>query len=114
VFGCDLAETTPPIGLPDVDDMTAMALGAAVLTHHPAAKPLRNPEKGAQGLNSSAAPLRAKKFSSANTLSMAFSCSASAKSFLNLVFSFSSHVSRLASSACMPPYSWRRQQWQLD
>jgi hypothetical protein len=36
-----------------------MALGAAVLAHHPAGEPLGNPEHGAQGLNSPAASFRA-------------------------------------------------------
>jgi len=103
VLGCDLAEPTPQLGLLDADNLAAMTLGAAVLAHHPAGEPLRNPEQGAQSLNGSAAPLRAQKFPSASSLSMAFSNSASARSFLRRAFSFSSCVSRLASSACMPP-----------
>jgi hypothetical protein len=59
-----------------------MALGAAVLAHDPAGKALRNPEQSAQGLNSPAAPLRAQKFPSASSLSMALSSSASASNRL--------------------------------
>jgi len=103
VLGCDFAEATPQLALRDVDDTAAMSLGAAVLAHHPACEPLRNPEQGAQGLNSPAAPLRAQKFRSANSLGIAFSSSASARSFLRREFSFSSWCSRLASSACIPP-----------
>ena len=103
VLGCDLPEASAQLGLLDIDDLAAMALGAAVLAHNPAGKALGNPETGQQGHNSPAAPLRAQKFPSASSLSMAFSSSASARSFLRRPFSFSSWVSRLASSACMPP-----------
>ncbi len=96
----------------DIDDTAAMALGAAVLTHHPAGEPLRNQEQGAQSLNSPAPAFRAQKFPSARSycfaeafgMSIAFPSSASARSFLRRAFSFSSWVSRLASSACIPPY----------
>jgi hypothetical protein len=96
-------EATPELGVLQIDNLAAMALGAAVLAHHPAGKALGNPEQGAQGLNSSAAPLRAQKLPSANSFSFAFSSSASARDFLSRPFSFSSWISRLASSACMPP-----------
>jgi hypothetical protein len=72
VLSSDLAEAAPELGFLDVDDTSAMALGAAVLAHHPAGEPLGNPEQDAQGLNSPAAPLRAQKFPSANSLSIAF------------------------------------------
>jgi len=94
VLSNDLPESTPELGLLDLDDPAAMALGAAVLAHHPAGKPLRNPDQGAQDLNSPAATLRAQKFSSANSLGMAVSSSDSAGSFLRREFSFSSWVSR--------------------
>jgi len=58
-----------------------MALGAALLAYHPAGKPVRNPEQCAQGLTSPAAMLRAQKFPSANSLSMAFPSLASARTF---------------------------------
>jgi len=103
VLSSDLPESTPELGFLDLYDLAAMALGAAVLAHHPLGKPLRKPEHGAQGLNSPAATLRAQKFPSANSLRMAFSSSASARSLLSCEFSFSSWVSRLASSSCMPP-----------
>ena len=98
VLGCDLSELWPQIGLLDVDNLAGMPLGAAVLAQHPAGKTLRYPEHG------SAASFRVQKFPSANSLSIAFSNSASARSFLRQAFSFSSWFSRLASSACIPPY----------
>jgi len=104
VLGCDLPETPPQLGLLNVDNLAGMSLCAAVLAHHPAGEPLGYPEHGAQGLHSPAASFRAQKFPSANSLSIAFSNSASARSFLRRAFSFSSWVSRLASSACIPPY----------
>jgi hypothetical protein len=85
----DLEETTPELGLLQIDNLAAMALGAAVLTHHTAGEPLGNPEQGAQGLNGPAAPLRAQKFRLASSLSIAFSSSASG-SFLSRAFFFSS------------------------
>jgi hypothetical protein len=36
VLGSDLAETPPELGLLQVDDLAAMALGTAVLAHDPA------------------------------------------------------------------------------
>ena len=51
------------------------------------------------------------EFSSARSLSIAFSSSASAKSFLSRAFSPYSCVSRQASSACIPPYCCR-QRWE--
>jgi len=41
VLSSDLPESTPELGLLELDDLAAMALGAAVLAHHPAGKPLR-------------------------------------------------------------------------
>ena len=93
----DLQEATPELGLLDIDDTATMALGAAVLADYPAGEPLGNPEHSAQNLNSSAAPFRAQKFPSANSLSIAPSNSASVRSYLRRAFSFSSWVSRLAS-----------------
>lgn len=99
----DFPEATPELGLLDIDDPATTALGAAVLAHHAAGEPLGNPEQGPQGINSPEAPLRAQKFPSASSLSIAFSSSASARSYLSRPFSFSSWVSHLASSACIPP-----------
>jgi hypothetical protein len=67
VLGCDLAEATPQLGLLDACDLAPMALGAAVLAHHPASKPLRHPEQGPLGINSPAAPLRVQKLPSASS-----------------------------------------------
>jgi hypothetical protein len=70
------SQPAPQLGLRDVDDPAAMALGDAVLAHHPAGEPFRNPEQSAQGHNSpvaprgalcSATPLRAQKFPSASS-----------------------------------------------
>ena len=104
VLGCDLPEPSPHLGLLDIVNLADVPLRAAVLAHHPEGEPLRYPEQGAQGLNSPAASFRAQKFPSANSLSIAFSNSASARSFLRRAFYISSWVNRLASSACMPPY----------
>ena len=62
VLSGDLLEATPELGLLDIDDPATMALGAAVLAHYAAGEPLRDPEHGAQGLNSPAASFRAQKF----------------------------------------------------
>ena len=40
VFGGDLAEITPEFGLLQIDDLAAMVLGAALLTHDATHKPL--------------------------------------------------------------------------
>jgi hypothetical protein len=79
------------------DDLGAIALGAAVLPHHPPDEAFRSPVTLLQDRDSPAATLRAQKFLSARSLSIAFSISASARSFLSRAFSFSSWVRRLAS-----------------
>ena len=104
VLSSDLAETMPQLSLLDRDDLGRMALSAAVLAYHPADLPLGCPVTLLQNRDGPPAALRAQKFPSARSLSIAFSSSASAKSFLSRAFSFSSWVSRLASSACIPPY----------
>ena len=104
VLSGDLAVTMPQLGLLKIDDLADMALAAAVLAHHAADPPLRCPVALLQDRDGPAPAFRAQKFPSANSLSMAFSSSASAKSFLRRAFSFSSWVNRLASSACIPPY----------
>jgi len=71
VLSRDLSEPTPQLGLLNVNDPAAMALGAAVLAHNSAGEPLRNPEQGAQGINSPATPLRAQKFPSASSYGFA-------------------------------------------
>ena len=73
-----------------VDNLACMALGAPVLPHHPAHKAFRSLVTLLQDHNGSAATLRAQKFPSARSLSIAFSSSASAKSFFSRAFSFSS------------------------
>jgi hypothetical protein len=82
----------PELGLLQIDDLATMALGAAVLPHHPADKAFRSPVTLPQNLDGSVsvAPrgelcsvttLRAQKFPSARSLSIAFSSSVSARSF---------------------------------
>ena len=44
VLSGDLPESTPELGLLDIDDPATMALGAAVQAHHAAGEPLGNPE----------------------------------------------------------------------
>jgi hypothetical protein len=63
-------------------------LGAAMLTHQPAHAPVRSPVTLLHDKDSPAPAFRAKKFRSAKSLSMAFSSSATAKSFLIRPFSF--------------------------
>ncbi len=48
VLSLDLPEAMPELGLLDVDDLAAMALGAAMLAHHPTGDPLGNPELARQ------------------------------------------------------------------
>jgi len=67
-----------------------MALGAAVLPHHPADEAFRSPVTILQNRDGPAAAFRAQKFPSARSLSIAFSSSASANSFFSRAFSFSS------------------------
>jgi hypothetical protein len=77
------------LGLLSVDDFAAVALGAAVLAHHPADEAFRSPVTLVQGYDGTAATLRAQKFPVApqgaphgetRSLSIAFSSSASARS----------------------------------
>jgi hypothetical protein len=90
VIGGDFAVTMPQLSLLDRDDLGRMALGAAVLTHHSANHPLRCPVALLQDRDGPPATLRAQKFPSARSLSIAFSSSASASSFLSRAISFSS------------------------
>ena len=90
VLSCNLAETMTQFYLLGRDDLGRMALGSAMLTHHTADQPLRCPGTLLQDGDSPAPAFGAQKFPSARSLSIAFSNSASAKSFLSLAFSFSS------------------------
>jgi len=92
----------------NVEDPAGMALGAAMLPHHPVDKAFRRPVTLLQDLDGPAIASRAPKFPSARILSIAFSSSASARSFFRLVFSLSSWVSRLAPLDCIPPYCCRQ------
>jgi len=71
VLSSDLPASTPDLTL-DLDILVAMALVAAMLAHHPAAEPLRNPDQSAKGLNSPAGTHRAQKIHSANSKNIAF------------------------------------------
>jgi hypothetical protein len=86
----DLSETMPELGLLQIDDLGAIALGAAVLPHHPADEAFRSPVTLLQDYDSPAPAFRAQKFPVApqgaphgatRSLSIAFSSSASARSF---------------------------------
>lgn len=90
VLSGNLLEALAQLGLLDIDNLAPMALGAAVLPRHPADKALRSPATRLQDRDGPAATFRAKKLPSARSLSMAFSSSASARSFLSRAFSFSS------------------------
>jgi len=65
-----------------------MALGAGVLAHNTAGETIRNPGQDKQGNNSPATPSRAQKFTSASSLSIAFSSSDSARGLLSGCGSF--------------------------
>lgn len=67
VLGFDLSESSPQLGLLDIDNLADMLPSAAVLAHHPAGEPLRSPAHGAQGFHSPAAAFRGQKFSSASS-----------------------------------------------
>jgi hypothetical protein len=80
----------PELGLLQVEDLAAMAVRAAVLAHHSAGQAFRGPVTLLQdhdgpvalrGALCSATAFRAQKFPSARSLSIAFSNSASARSF---------------------------------
>jgi len=96
----NLPQTMPELGLLDACDFAAVvALGAAVLAHHPADEAFRSPVTLLQDHNGPAAKLRPQKFPVApqgaphgatRFLNIAFSNSASARSFLSRAFSFSS------------------------
>ena len=90
VLSRNLPETMPKLCLLQIDDLASMALGAAVLPRHPADKAFRSPVTILQNRDGSTAAFRAQKFPSARSLSIAFSNSASARSFLSRAFSFSS------------------------
>ena len=59
VLGRDLPEAPPQLGLLNVDNLGGMSLSAAVLAHHLAGEPLRDPEHDPQGHNGPAASFRA-------------------------------------------------------
>ena len=103
VLSCDLAETIPQRVLLKIDDLDDMVLAAAVLAHQAADPPLGCPVTLMQDCDGPPATLQAQKFPSARPLSIALSSSASARSVLRPAFSFSDWVSRLTSSAFMPP-----------
>jgi len=116
VFSGDLAEALLELGLLEVGDLAVVALGAAVLTHHSADHAFRYLVMLLQDQDGPVATLRVQKFLAApqgapsgatRSLIIAFPSSAFFRSFLSRAFSFSSWVSLLASSACMPPYCWR-------
>lgn len=71
VLCCDLPEASAQLCLFDIDDLSGMALGVAVVAHNPAGKAVGNPEMGQQGHNSPAAQLRAQKFPSASSHGLA-------------------------------------------
>jgi len=80
VLSRDLPEAMAEIGLLQVDNFAAMALGAEVLAHNPAGQRLRSPVTLLQDRDGPAPAFQAEKFPSARSLSIAFCSSASAKS----------------------------------
>ena len=109
VLNCDLPEAMAEVCLLNVEDLAGMALGAAVLPHHPAEKAFRSPVTLLENLDGFPAAFLAQTFPSAKSLSIAFSSSASARSFLSRALSLASWVSHLAPSAYIPPYCCRQQ-----
>jgi hypothetical protein len=103
VLSGGLVETMPQLGLLKTDDLADMALPAAVLAHDAAEPPLGCPVTLLQDRDGPPTTLRAQKFPSARSLNIALSSSASARSLLTPAFSVYHWVSRLASSAFMPP-----------
>src|SRR5690606_3849389 len=81
-----------------------LPLGRAGLPDQSAGPPLRCPEPLLQHHHGTAAPLGAHQFPRFSSLSMSMSSAWSATIFFNRAFSRSSSLSRLASSAFMPPY----------
>src|SRR6266545_3870893 len=71
-----------------------------------------NPEAIDEHDHGPSATLRGQKFPSDNSLSIALSSSASARSFFSRPFSISSSRRRFASLAFIPPY-WFRQRFQV-
>jgi len=88
VLGCNLAETMTRLSLLERDYLDGPAQGAAMLTDHTEDKPLRSPATLLQHRNGPMPALRAQKFDPARSLSIAFSSSASARTFLRRVLSF--------------------------
>jgi len=82
VLSCDLAETMTQLSVLDRGDLDRMALGAALLIGHTADQTLRGPVMLLQDRDLSAATFQAQRFPSATSLSIAFSSSASSRSFL--------------------------------
>src|SRR6185437_9386215 len=109
----DRAQLGAQLAVVDRSWRTRLTLRRPVLTRDPTREPFGDPEAHLQAAHRSPATLRGQKFPSANSLSIAFSSSASASSFFNRAFSRSSSLSRFASSAFMPPYC-ARQRAQLD
>ena len=80
------------------------ALRGTVLADDLAGPPLRQFKPVTQHVDGLASPRRAHQFPLASSLNAAFSTSASASSRFKVEFSFSSSLSRLVSSAFIPPY----------
>ena len=89
VLSGNLPEALAQLGLLDIDNLAPVALGAAVLPRHPSDKAFRSPVTILQDRDGPVAPQGA-PHGATRSLSMAFSSSASARSFLSRAFSFSS------------------------
>lgn len=93
-----------PVGV-RFDRLTA--LGGPVLADDLAGPPLRQPEPGLEHVHGSASPRRAHQFPLATSRKARFSSSLSATIRFSRAFSTSSSLSRLTSSAFIPP-NWFR------
>jgi len=74
VFRGGLPETKAEFCLLNVEDLASMALGAAVLPHHPADEAFRSPVTILQNRDGPAASFRAQKFPSARSHCFAEAC----------------------------------------
>ena len=89
---------------PVISGLGFVSLTAARLIQHLARPSFGDRELPLEFTGRRTFPRRAHQFPEANSLSMALSSSASARSFFSRPFSVSSSLSRFASSAFIPPY----------
>lgn len=104
----ELTQPSPIVNIGVSSDRSATALGRAMLTYHLTCSAFRDPEPVLEPHHRDTATVRGHHLPSARSLSIALSNSAlsnsaSANSFLNLVFSTRSSLSSFTSAAFIPP-----------